>query len=69
MNASERLTKEQIIKAIDKGLKGYENLIGMDVLEKNKKYVKLCEVLTAYDFNEAEFKAVQEAFNNFTNSL
>ena len=69
MNASEILTKEQLIKAIDKGLKSYENIIGMDVLEKNKKYVKLCEVLTAYDFNETDFKAVQKAFNNFTNSL
>ena len=30
------LTEKQIINALDKGLKSYENLLGVETLEKNR---------------------------------
>lgn len=63
------LTDKQLIDGLDKGLKAYENLLGVEVLESKPEYMKLCEVLTAFQFKEVNRGTLKKAYNKFIKSL
>jgi hypothetical protein len=66
------LSQSQLLKAIDKGLKSYENLLSAEVLENNKYYISLCELITKYEFNNTvceNFDKIQKQYKKFVDSL
>ena len=72
MKIQNLLPQSQLLGVIDKGLKSYENLLSADVLEQNKEYIKLCELITEYQFDNTvceNFDMIQKQYKKFVNSL
>lgn len=66
------LPQSQLLGAIDKGLKAYENLLSADVLENNKEYITLVEIITDCEFNSTvneNFYEIQRQYKRFVDSL
>ena len=72
MKIQNLLPQSQLLGVIDKGLKSYENLLSADVLEQNKEYITLCEIITDCQFENTvckNFDAIQKQYKKFVDSL
>lgn len=72
MKIQNLLPQSQLLGVIDKGLKSYENLLSADVLEQNKEYITLCELITDCQLENTvceNFDMIQKQYKKFVDSL